>query len=545
MNIILKLNIVPVLVTVILIVIVISAMFDGQKNKESMEGIQKAYVPAMILNKQVLSDVTLMKQKFMDAGIMGDEDGLQAAKVIYEATLANIAIINTTTNNEYQVLVELEQKIQNYFDIALNVTQKMIAGDMSDAVIAQSQTMNGLFDTITQDLHSAYSQLEATVANQFLNSQDKIQSIITFLIVLALFSLLSVGSNLFTTISISKAVRSAAASLKDMAQGQGDLTKRLQVNRSDEIGEMGKWFNSFLDKIHEIIVSIREDAFLLENITGQLVTITNEISENSTDLFAKSQSSAESGQEANSSITMIAKSVNTTSDKITGVTAAVEQMSSSILEISNNTKNAKNSTDNAIGFVKQSVDRVHEFSAMTAEIGKIIKTINTIATQTRLLALNATIEAARAGAAGKGFAVVADEVKNLANRSNKAAENISVIIEKVQGSIDITSGDMTKIGSIFNELEQLVTFITTSVDEQTSTTSKISGDMSNMAYEIGQINEQVMSVTDNIQLVAGNTDASLDSSKEVKDGAQIVGTNVHDIENVSGRLSQLVSKFKV
>lgn len=279
--------------------------------------------------------------------------------------------------------------------------------------------------------------------------------------------------------------------LKDIAEGEGDLTKRLDYGKQDEIGEMCTSFNTFMDKLHRVISAV-------SGVTGQLAAAALQVS-----------GTAE----------QIAHGTHRVSSQSSGVAIATEEMAATSSEIANNcvlavteamqtTESARagvvvvESTIATMGTISQRVINaaatVEALGHRSDEIGEIIGTIEDIADQTNLLALNAAIEAARAGDQGRGFAVVADEVRALAERTTKATRTIGEMIAAIQSETgnavasmkqsvaDVSIGTdearqsgealqeiLRQVGEVTSQLNQ----IATAAEQQTATTHEISGNM--------------------------------------------------------------------
>ena len=372
-----------------------------------------------------------------------------------------------------------------------------------------------------------------------------------FIILIAVFIVFGYIISVFLSRSISKPLGLLNDKLKDTSEGDGDLTKRLEITSTDEIGEVSQSFNVFINKIYSIIYniskgieSLNEKSKSLEttanslvnqagamNSQSQLVSASSEqISSNaniiassaeqasvsvSTVATATEQMSANIAQVAivsknttqnvnatvediyklSNNIEVAGKSIDELVNEINGVVSAIEEMNATLTEIAKNTQQASNISLNAAKEAENTNTVMKEMQKSSSEIGKIVMLINDIADQTNMLALNATIEAASAGDAGKGFAVVANEVKSLAQQTADATSRIAEQIEEMQKSVDNSSASISIITNIINELNDINTVIASSVEEQNITTSEIahsSGRMSGSANEIqGQISNVI------------------------------------------------------
>jgi methyl-accepting chemotaxis protein len=304
--------------------------------------------------------------------------------------------------------------------------------------------------------------------------------------------------------------------LRDIAEGDRDLTQRLIVSNHDEIGDMATWFNTFIANLEGIIRSIGNNARGLAGSAEELNGVSQRMSSNA------EETSAQAGV------------LSAASEQVTGnvqtVATGIEEMSASIREIAKNASEAAKVAHSAVQVAEKTNATVSRLGDSSAEIGQVIKVINSIAEQTNLLALNATIEAARAGEAGKGFAVVANEVKELAKQTGKATEDISQKIQSIQGSAHEAVEAIATIGQVINQINDISNTIASAVEEQSATTNEITRSITEAAKGVSEITRNVKGVAE--------------ATKSTSSGANDTQTAAGELSQMASELQSLVGQFK-
>jgi methyl-accepting chemotaxis protein len=367
----------------------------------------------------------------------------------------------------------------------------------------------------------------------------------TILVVIGVVVLAVAILALGITAVIVKPIRNTAAMLKDIAEGEGDLTRRLAVGARDEMGEMATWFNTFMEKLQGIIRQIAEDASTLNDASSSLSAIAGQMTEGVETMSHRSEQVAAASEAMSGNMNSVAAASEQAATNVNMVASATEEMTATVGEIARHSEKARTITESAVSKAGSASVKVDELGHAADEISKVTEVITDISEQTNLLALNATIEAARAGEAGKGFAVVANEIKELAKQTATATQDIKNRITGIQGSTADTVTQIEEITGVINEVNEIVATIATAVEEQAATSQEIANNVAQASRGILDVNENVNQSSTVSDTISGDIAEVNTSVQEIANSSSQVNLNSDELSALADKLRELVGRFKV
>ena len=502
-----------------------------------MSTISSSIFPAALKMQEAEAAFERMKKHYGDAVVLQDPKSLDGAEKDAVAAAEALDQVKTALDSSPELEKQADVLLAQFSSIRSREhdTYGAILGAKdgpSDDLMAQA----GALGKDNKVLTDAMTDFDKAISASFQTQLDAVdawslRSRVTGLVMLGFVVLVCAVAWWVIQSKVVFPLRSLALRLQDIAEGEGDLTRRIEVNGRDEIDEVGIWFNVFIGRIEEIVRRVAEHANTLGQGATELAATANETAAQA----AQQQKQAER------------------------ISTVMSEMSSAVQEISQNTQSAAVDARNAEETAKsggrtvqatvltigglltanqETSSRIEELGRSSDAIGRIVNVINEIAGQTNLLALNASIEAARAGEHGRGFAVVAGEVRRLAERTSSATKEIDVTVHAIQ------EGTKVAVEAVRSSMSYVQSGVDSARSAGEALTSIIHGSESvqrmvtQIAAAATEQSNSTQSVSENVIEIAAIIQQTAASSRQSVGACQ-------QLSRLANELTSLVGAFKV
>ncbi len=541
-----------VLILGYLITMILGYIFSLETEKR-LHGISESHFLASQKSQSALNLFKEQIKMYNDAAILGDDTQIETAQVNAEKVVKSLQTIVELKELDGQLIeaVKVIVKRLEVFAASAKISYLAMATGETDggggslaekmgALAKETEFLKGKLEEFSQAFSEGLKKELSDIADV-----TQKQQYLNMVIFIGVVSIALIFVSLIISRSVKRPLSHTVHMIKDIAEGEGDLTARLEVGSRDEIGELAGWFNVFIEKLQGIIKDVAKNSEMLNSSSNDLSMLSGQMSDGSDNMSGRSNTVAVASEEMSANMNSVAAACEQASTNISIVATAAEEMTSTINEVAQNSERARSVTESAVAEAKRASHTIDELGNAAREISKVTEAITEISEQTNLLALNATIEAARAGEAGKGFAVVANEIKELARQTADATGEIKGKIEGIQSSTAGTVTQIEQISKVINEVNDIVETIATAVEEQSVTTENISGNVNQAAQGLQEVNENV----------AQSSTVSVEIAKDISEVNQVAGEmstsssqvniSAGELNSLAEQLNEMVGKFKV
>jgi methyl-accepting chemotaxis protein len=521
-------------------------------------------------------------------------DILPPPEYIIESYLLSLQMLNETSETRINDFIKLSKSLeQTYLERNRYWKEQLPEGDMKNLFVVESY--NAAIDFFSlynnefipalvngdklkayalangkmkeaYELHRKNIDRVVTLANESnTNIEAKVsKEIINTTIILTVLSIVTIMVALIVSLIVSKAIsmpiKKVRNMLKDISEGQGDLTKRLDIKGKDEIGDLAVYFNRFIGDVHTIVKSVVAESRGLDSLFNTLkvaISALNEqivsISAITEELTSGAQETAAATEEINASTLDMRSDIEQFLDKAEEGAFSAENISIKAIEVNKNAAASQRNANDIYSKVNHKLVNAIEQSKVIDKITCTLTTIFNISNATNILALNATIEAARAGEYGRGFAVVADQVRKLAEESKSALVEIQGDIKTIVSSVNSLVNSSKEIldfvdENVIKDYEVLVN-VSKQYDSDALYYNNLSLEISN---KIKQFTSSIANISKAMDEIASASNESAGGSAEIAEKTSIIEVKSSEVVDVVskakksvGDLVQTVSKFRV
>lgn len=472
------------------------------------------------------------------------EQEWQAARKLVESNLENTSKI-IDTDEEVKWLGVASKTFQDVFAKVDHELRPAISAEDQEKI----RRIDGEIDQyliITKEQLELLSKSIQKENEEQLASADSSLKLMSRAILIAAFLLLLIGAVIAAFLGkiIVNPVKATNAMIRDIADGDGDLTQRLLVKTNDELGDMAIGFNRFNEKLQDLMKDVGGTTKELNADASELGQAARALADSAQSVKNNMAQSAAAVEEASTSIHSISAASEEMSTALSSVASAVEEMHASIQQVATQCKEEITIAENAEKQAQEATKVMDTLSIASQDIGKVLDVIQNIASQTNLLALNATIEAASAGEAGKGFAVVASEVKDLARQTGQATEQIRTRIEGIQQNTTSAVGSIGQISKVIQDVNRISTAIDTAVREQNTVVGSLSHHIANSATSAKDVARNVSESAVGLQEISKTVAQAHHAAEGSAAAATQVRASSDRLQKVSDHLRGMVGKFK-
>ena len=528
-----KILLIPIIGAVSFALFIIINSVVSTQNASKLRIAQNIDFPALQLSTSALTNMEKVRDTLASSVTTGDTEAISEASNKADAVrddLRAIVSIDPALNNDVKPIL---QAFNTYQELAIPLTSSVLDNTADFATLGeQLEVMNDRYEEAIAQLNQFKRSRQATFEDAF----EQYNAAQDFLFWLGIgmgivTTLVLFGTAIPVTRMITGNLSRVVQSLREISKDDGDLTIRIETAAQDEVGDLVKYFNRFMDKLQRVVKDIVDTTLPLSDLAQNL----NQLTDTTNNNISQQQGAATHAKDA---VDNMNQSVIAVAESAAEAARAADEASSASSNGQSVVNNTVQSIQNLAKNVEQTSHVIRQLENDSNQVGVVLDVIKGIAEQTNLLALNAAIEAARAGEQGRGFAVVADEVRTLASRTQQSTEEIQKTIEQLQ--------------SAAHKAVEVMSTGTSQAEGSVSEANKAGDSLVVIAQTINRIsamNGQIASSTDDQQAVARQIVSFVDEinarTDETSQNSDRLASASTELAGLAKNLESIARQFRV
>lgn len=528
-----KIYLIPIIGTISFVIYLTLSTFNANNNVDILSDAKNVQFPVVQYSKEVSVAIVKISELLNTAVTTGDEDSINHANETATAINVLIGKIGSTDKRFLNTQKIMQTEFDDYYSQAKLLSLSMVNETADFEKLPElGKSMNQAFELVIATVNGFNSSQVLEFEKTILSANESAQSMVTIGFIMGVITIVLLFGTAIPIISgIKSSIAEVVTSLKDIAEGEGDLTVRLTAKTEDEVGQLVHCFNLFMDKLQTTIKQVVDIASPLSEMAISVSTTAVETNKITLEQQQGALQTKDAVENMNMSVTTVAQSASLASSASTEA-SNISKEGAIVVEKTVQTIHSLAKT------VENSSTVIDKLDDDSKQVGAVLDVIKGIADQTNLLALNAAIEAARAGEQGRGFAVVADEVRTLASRTQDSTTEIQKTIEQLQIAARSAVEAMSNGRSLAERGVSEVSLAGESLAAITSSVEQINAMTSDIAHATNEQSTVASEIVLHVDHISTTTKITHQSSEELAK----VSSNLADLAN---SLQVLTQGFKV
>lgn len=528
-----KILVIPVFGAVGFCIYLMTSLITMSQTQSLLNNAYKVEFRLLTASEFAIVRLDKIKETLANAATMGEAELVDNAKETADEMNEKLMSVSSLDAESGRFIRGWLDDFDEYLAAASGLSNQMIDGTADfDKIADSAANINKQYETIQEKmktfqaarLNSFNTAFEMVVDNA--ESTGRTGIIIGVVTIVLLFAVA-----VPIALTAKRSLADLIASMKDIAQENGDLTVRIKTQSQDEIGELVHWFNNFIEKLQGVIKNVVETASPVADTANSIQGLSNQTIESFEKQSNAVVQSRQSVEEMSQSVADITRNAADAADAANNANQEAEQGREVVQQTVDGIKDLEQTVSSA-------AETINQLQEDTNRVNVVLDVIKGIAEQTNLLALNAAIEAARAGEQGRGFAVVADEVRNLASRTQESTEEINQMLEQLQSAA----------GKAVEMMDSSQSRVEASVESANQAGDRLSV-ITSTVNTISDMNGAIAVATEQQNTVAGLMVEQVEDIQHCADEASTASLEIASVSNqlndLAAELADVTSKFKV